>query len=203
MPPTPGIRFSSSAIFLSARWKSLGQVRSPVTVRKRIGAVALLNLKSMGCSISPGSSFLAISRASRMSFPASSRSVPQSNLHWTRERLSMDLEVRVSRLLTTLTQFSISLVTSVSTSDAEAPGQLVMMEITGGSMLGNMSMPRRDMEKRPMMKTPRKSMRMATGCLTENSGSFIPCPFRSLCSLCSLWARPRPPRFQRLRHSRA
>ena len=78
-----------------------------------------------------------------MSFAALSGSTSSPNCAMTSETPSVEADVSVSRPETVLTTSSTFWVTSVSTADGEAPGYGVTIVITGKSILGNLSTPRR------------------------------------------------------------
>ena len=126
----------------------------------------------IGALASRGRFRIAMATFSRTSCAATSMFRRRSNSTRTMDWLGPEME-RISRMpCTVLTNCSISRVTWVSTSSADAPGSSVRMLTVGTSTDGKRSTPRRAYEAAPTTTRESTSMAANTGRRMQTSASF-------------------------------
>ena len=122
MFPIPSMWFSCGTISSFSNLSNPAYVSSAVKEYWQIGMDDDENLNTTGVPQLSGRLSRTISTYDRMSFTASSMSLPHSISNVTIDILSFEVEYRCFRWSTEFKAFSITLLTLVSISDADAPG---------------------------------------------------------------------------------
>ena len=139
--PTPLLRSSWTLTILSAISVSSRSVRSPERAIVMTARESLLNLLTIGGSVSSGRLRMTLETRSRTSWAADSMSRSRRKVAMTTVEPAREMLRSSSIPSTVLTASSISRATSISISSGEAPGSEARAETLGMSTEGRRSTP--------------------------------------------------------------